>query len=174
MKYLLAALLLALAFSANGQALTDQPGYVDFGELTGLGLEPQVEVSLGSALIGFLVAAAEDEDPELAKTLGRLKSIRLNVFELPEQDVASVKARVNTLVGNLKADAWEPAVSINSEDSTIHMYMKTSGDKVAGMTVMMIDSSGEAVFMNIVGEIDPTQLGKVAARFGVDADIDFN
>lgn len=171
MKRAYMLLLLALTFGAHGQALTDQPGYVDFGEFAGLGLEPQVEVSLGSALIGFLAAAAQEEDPELATTLRRLRSIRLNVFELPEQDVASVKARVNTLVSTLKADAWEPAVSVKGEDATIHLYMKTVNDKVAGMTVMMIDSSGEAVFMNIVGEIDPAQLGKVAARFGVDADI---
>ena len=38
------------------------------------------------------------------------------------------------------------------------------------MTVVTIDSGGEAVFMNIVGEIDPTQLGRVASRFGVDLD----
>ena len=46
--------------------------------------------------------------------------------------------------------------------------MKTVGSKVAGMAVMVIEPGSDAVFMNIVGEIDPAQLGQVASRFGVD------
>ena len=171
MRHLLLTLLLTSlgVGAASAQALDGVPGYVDFGDLTGVtGAEPAVEISLGQALLAFISAAAREEDPELADALGRLRSIRLNVFQLDAQSLPNARKRAAEIAGRLEADRWDPAVSVRSEDSTIHMYMKTDGDRVAGMTVMMVGQDGEAVFMNIVGEIDPAQLGRVAARFGVD------
>lgn len=174
MKPTFCAMLLIAAVSAGtalAQPLEDQPGYVDFGDLADLeDSEPTVEISLGSALLGFLSAAAQEEDPELASALSRLKSIRLNVFQVDADSIDSAKARANEIVSRLERDDWEPAVSVRSQDSNIHMYMKSMDGRVAGMTVVMVDPDGEAVFMNIVGEIDPQQMGRVAARFGVDID----
>lgn len=168
-RLLLAALLgWALPLAAAAQ-LETLPGYADFGDLTGAtGAEPAVEVSLGQALLGFLSAAAREEDPELADALSRLRSIRLNVFRLDSANLANARERAGEIARRLEQDRWEPAVSVRSEENIIHMYMKMDGDRVAGMTVMMVEASGEAVFMNIVGEIDPEQLGRVAARFGVE------
>jgi len=161
--------MLYFAGAAHGQA--DPAGYVDFGDLTALdGGEPVVEVSLGSALLGFLAAATREEEPELADALGKLRSIRLNVFRLDSRGVLAARERARAIIDRLEADDWEPAVSVRSDDATVHMYMKMDGDKVAGMTVVTVDPGGEAVFMNIVGEIDPAQLGRVASRFGVDLD----
>ncbi|MEM9305144.1 MAG: DUF4252 domain-containing protein [Pseudomonadota bacterium] len=152
-------------------AQSDQPGYVDFGDLTGtVGVEPAVEVSLGPALLRFLTETVRQEEPELAQALGGLRGIRLNVFQLDESGVANAQKRTRNIVERLEADAWEPAVSVRSEDTMVHMYMKMVDDRVAGMTVLTIDEGGEALFMNIVGEIDPAQLGRVASRFGVDLD----
>ncbi len=166
----LAALLLAsmLVLSAPVQA-QQHSGYVDFGDLTELdGREPMVEVSLGAALLGFLAAAAREEEPELADALGKLRAIKLTVFELDDSGVVAARQRAKAIIRQLEADAWEPAVSVRSDDATIHMYMKMNGPSVAGMTVVTVGGDGEAVFMNIVGEIDPAQLGRVASRFGVD------
>ncbi|MDX1571339.1 MAG: DUF4252 domain-containing protein [Xanthomonadales bacterium] len=169
-RLILVLLLTALsAGTALAQPLDGVPGYVDFGDLAGVtGAEPAVEISLGQALLSFISAAAREEDPELADALGRLRSIRLNVFQLDADSLPNARKRAGEIARRLEQDFWEPAVSVRSEDSTIHMYMKSEGDRVAGMTVMMVGQDGEAVFMNIVGEIDPAQLGRVAARFGVD------
>lgn len=158
------AAVLLLALPASAQEVS---GYVDFGDLAGLGVDPEVEISLGGALLGFLSAATAEEDKELAQTLGRLSSIKLSVFDLPSTSVDDARKRVASIVDRLEADDWEPAVSVRATESTVHFYMKMDGDRVAGMTVMLVSNDGEAIFMNIVGQIDPTQLGRVAARFGV-------
>lgn len=167
----LAAFLALATVVAPATAYRDLPGYVDFGNLEELGgAEPTVEVSLGTALLGFLAAAAREDEPELADALGRLRSIRLSVFQLDAAGLTAARERARALIRELEADAWEPAVSIRADEDTVHLYMKMDGASVAGMTVVTVAADGEAVFMNIVGEIDPAQLGRVASRFGVDLD----
>lgn len=156
-----------------GQSLKDQPGYVDFGDLNGItGSEPTVEISLGSVLLRFLTESIRDEDSELAETLSGLRSIRVSVFEVDESQAAAARKRVKDISRLLQGQEWEPAISIQSEDSAVRMFMKTHNDRVAGLTVMVVDDGSDAVFMNIVGEIDPSQLGRVASKFGVPLSLD--
>ena len=166
---LIAALLLGVSVSTRASdSLNEQPGYVDFGDLSAISAKaPEVEISLGGALLRFLGAAVAEEDQELADTLGKLRSIRISVFELQPEDLADASARAIAISKQLEADGWESAVVVNSDDTLIRMYMKTFQDKVAGMTVMVIEPESEAVFINIVGEIDPAQLGRVTNKFGV-------
>jgi hypothetical protein len=163
------ALLLGASMSIQASdSLSAQPGYVDFGDLSAISAnEPAVEISLGGALLRFLAAAIANEDQELADTLGKLRSIRISVFELQPEDLTDATARAIAISKQLEADGWEGAVVVNSKDSLIRMYMKTHKDRVAGMTVMVIEPESDAVFINIVGEIDPAQLGRITNNFGV-------
>ena len=45
--------------------------------------------------------------------------------------------------------------------------MKPAEEKVVGMVVMVVEDRGEAVFVNIVGEIDFNSLGKLGATFNI-------
>ncbi len=167
-RWLIVFLLLAGTGAGADEALKLQPGYVDFGDLSALdGGEPSVEISLGSALLGFLSAATREEDSELADTLGKLRSIRVTVFEVAPENVAEARERADKISRELEARDWDPAVVVKSKERAIRMYMKLLEGRVAGMAVMLIEPGSEAVFMNIVGEIDPAQLGRVASKFGV-------
>jgi hypothetical protein len=171
-KILRAAVLAALLAAGSpvlAQSLSDQPGYVDFGDLDSISSnEPEVEISLTPMLIRFLCAAVQDEDEDLADTLCKLRSIRISVFELAPEDYAQAKEKADEISKALEAKGWEAAVVMRAEDSTVRLYMRLVGEMVAGMAVMVIEPGSDAVFMNIVGEIDPAQLGRVAAQFGVD------
>lgn len=174
----LAAIAMVLALVAGfpaiaaDQAADAHPGYADFGDLSGLsGVEPSVEISLGPALIRFVAAATRNEDSELADTLSKLRAIRVNVFEIPEDRVDSVSARAAEISRKLERGAWEPAVKVRGRQGSVNMYMKVDAEGVVqGMVVMMVEPGEDAVFLNIVGEIDPEQLGRVANKFGVSID----
>ncbi|MEM1092406.1 MAG: DUF4252 domain-containing protein [Pseudomonadota bacterium] len=167
---LLTALLLT-PLAAVAQGLTDHPGFVDFGDLDGIAdVEPTVEVSLGPALLGFLRKTVANEDPELSSTLGKLRGIELRVFELRADQLDNARDQALSISKRLKSADWEPALRVRGGDGTVHMFMKTRDEIVEGMVVMIVESGGDAVFLNIVGEIDPEQLGSVASRFGVDLD----
>ncbi|MEM9531291.1 MAG: DUF4252 domain-containing protein [Pseudomonadota bacterium] len=150
-----------------GQAATGHPGYADFGDLSGItDAEPTVEISLGPALLGFVSKSLGGEDPELSSTLGKLRSIQVSVFEIPESHLDKALERTQSIASRLKQDNWESAIRVRGETS-VDMFMKMEGDTVQGMVVMVVDTSGDSVFLNIVGEIDPEQLGDVAGKFGV-------
>lgn len=155
--------------------LPDKPGYVDFGDLTELfGNEPKVEVMLGGPLVTFLAEASREEDPELAKMLEGLTAISVNVYELDEGDSKAARDRVEELAGRLRDQKWQRTVKVTEEDSRVHMFMKTDGNQIAGLTLMVVGGDSEAVFINVVGNVDPAALGKLAGKFGVSANIDFN
>lgn len=46
------------------------------------------------------------------------------------------------------------------------MHARVEGEQMVGMTFMILDSS-DAVFIKIDGQIDPVQLGRVAAAMGL-------
>ncbi len=165
------SLLLASSVAAQSASLKAQPGYVDFSGLSELSSSPpKVEVSLSGALLKFFGEAAKEEDAELAATLSKLMSIRVSVFELDSTRVEQARDEANRIASRLAADDWERTVLVRDEDATVHMFIKSSADSIAGMTVMVVEPGSEAVFINIVGEIDPAQLGRVASRFGVSLD----
>lgn len=155
--------------------LPSEAGYVDFGNLTELfGEEPKVEVMLGGPLVTFLAEASRQEDPELAKMLDGLKAISVNVYSLDKGDTKAADNRVEELANRLRDDRWQRTVRVNDENSRVHMFMKTDGGQIAGLALMALDGDTEAVFINVVGNVDPAALGKLAGKFGVSADIDFN
>lgn len=169
----LALLMCSLPLLADSSS--DFDALVDFGDLEAIsgGKEPSVEIHLGGALLSFLRAATEEEDSELAETLGGLKSIQIKVFEIADGQYDTAREQVSAIARRLKSNDWLPTVKINAEDTTVQMYMKMNGESVTGMTVMILEEDSEAVFINIVGNIDPDQLGRVADKFGVDlSDID--
>lgn len=155
--------------------LPDKPGYVDFGNLTDLfGREPKVEVMLGGPLVTFLAEASRQEDPELAKMLDGLTAISVNVYELDQGDTEAARERVEQLAGRLRDQQWQRTVKVTDEDSRVHMFMKTDGNQIAGLTLMVLGSDSEAVFINVVGNVDPAALGKLAGKFGVSTNLEFN
>jgi hypothetical protein len=42
-----------------------------------------------------------------------------------------------------------------------------NGESLSGLVVMAVEENDEAVFVNIVGEIDPEQLGKLSNKFHI-------
>lgn len=173
MATILAALFCGPALAQDWmEGLPSKPGYVDFGNLTQLfGEEPKVEVMLGGPLVTFLAEASREEDPELAKMLDGLTAISVNVYELEEGDREAARERVSTLAQRLGDEQWQRTVKVNEGDSRVHMFMKTDGDQIAGLALMVLGGDTEAVFINVVGDVDPAALGKLAGKFGVSADL---
>jgi len=168
------AALLLFSLAARAADPSDAPGFVDFGDLETLtGNPPKVEVDLGGPMIRFLAAASREAEPDVADMMSKLKSIRVNVFELAPGSEEAAHLKLQSLAADLEARDWERAVVVREKgEATVHMYMKLDGENVVGLTFMAVDDDDEAVFINIVGEVDPEKLGKLAARFGVDGDWD--
>jgi hypothetical protein len=157
--------LLALPAWAQDDALKDLPGYVDFGELSELYGEPSVEIAVGKSLLGLVSAFGANEDPEAAAMFKRLQGVRIHVFETDGLADGSVD-HVKEVSSRLRSQGWESVVKVNSSDEQVRIFMRISGDMVQGITVMAVEED-EAAFINVIGNLDPSELEKVMDNFDV-------
>ena len=161
--------LISLPVMAQEDELKALPGYVDFGELESVYGEPKVMVNIGGMLLQFASAATKD-DPETAELLSGLQGVRINVYSTEGQTEPAM-SQIKRVKDMLKASDWEPIVQVNEDGEQVQIFMKVDGEGMQGLTIMAVDSE-EAVFLNILGAIDPTKVSQVMDNFGVDVDVD--
>ena len=162
---LIVALSAAPAF-AQEDALKGLPGYVDFGELTGIFGEPSVEIAVGPSLLSMVGALSSSEDPEVAELFKRLQGVRIRVFETASVTPGALDY-VKEVSSRLSDGGWEPVVTVNTEVEQVRIFMKINADMVEGITVMAVEEN-EAAFINVIGNLNPAQLDKVMDNFDVD------
>jgi hypothetical protein len=161
--------LLALPAIAQEDELKDLPGYVDFGDLSATYGEPKITINLGGTMLNFVGIMSSAESPETSDLISKLKGIRVQIFSTDENSGAAIDQFAKTKKG-LKTSGWEPIVQVNEDDEQVLVYMKMDSGKMEGMTVMVVDEE-EAVFVNIIGQLNPAELGKVMESFDVDVDL---
>ena len=164
--------LLALPAMAQEDELKDLPGYVDFGDLSATYGEPKIAINLGGTMLGFVGMMSSAESPETSELISKLKGIRVQIYSMDE-DASAAKNQFGETRKGLKSSGWEPVVQINEDDEQVLVYMKMEGGNMEGMTVMVVDEE-EAVFVNIIGQLNPAELGKVMESFDVDVDLDMD
>ena len=160
--------LMALPALAQEDALKAYPGYVDFGELSGIFGEPTVQISVGQALLNLDGSLSAEEDPEAAALFSRLNGVRVNVFENREISPEGVDF-VKDTSKKLGALGWESVVTVNQDQEQVRIFMKMNDGQVQGITVMAVEAT-EAVFVNVIGNLNPAELEKVMDNFDVDID----
>lgn len=164
--------LLSMPAMAQEDELKDLPGYVDFGDLSATYGEPELTINLGGTMLNFVGMMTSSESPETADLISKLKGIRVQIYTIDENADAA-KEQFGKTKSSLKASGWEPIVQIIEDDEQVLVYMKMDGGNMQGMTVMLVDDD-EAVFVNIIGQLNPAELGKVMGSFDVDVDLDLD
>jgi len=169
------SVLLTLPVLAQEDELKDLPGYVNFGDLTATYGEPKITINLGGTMLNFVGMMTSSENPETSELISKLKGIRVQVYgteKLAEgASLDAAMSQFNTVKKHPKSARWEPVVSINEDDERVLVYMKMAKGNMEGMTVMVVDDE-EAVFVNIIGQLNPAELGKVMESFDVDVKLD--
>jgi hypothetical protein len=159
---------IAMPVLAQEDELRKLDGYIDFGDLSSTYGEPSIQISIGGALLQFAGLMTENSDPEASSVMSGLKGVRVLGYPIDDdQEVA--RQKFSEVKSTLKSKGWEPVVQINEHDEQVLIYMKLENDVMDGMTVMTVDTE-EVMFINIIGQIDPRQVGKVMDGFDIDLD----
>jgi hypothetical protein len=166
----LVCLLLALPVIAQEDELKNLAGYVDFGDLSATYGEPKLTINLGGTMLNFVGQMSSSESPETSALMSKLKGIRVQMYSM-DDNADAAKTQFAKTKSTLKSSGWEPVVQINEEDEQVLVYMKNVAGNMEGMTVMVVDDE-EAVFVNIIGQLNPAELGKVMDQFDVHVDLD--
>ncbi len=175
MKSVLRSTLLA-AVCAAGLALSStiataaEPGYVDFGPaLAGSASTKNVEINLPEPLLNFAATIAKCQDADAAALIKDLKQIRVNVLGMDDKNRADLTERVQKIRADLGAQGWHRAVNVQDNGDDVAIFVKLGRTSaIEGLTVTVLSKSDDAVFVNIVGNIDPTRIAALGEKYGID------
>lgn len=162
----------AVALESDGDKdFRDLPGYVD---IQGLGVftedDATVEVYLHDALLAMVAEMARHVEPELSEVLLGLKLIRVQRYKMTDDHVDKINQKTREMAARLEKADWTRVVRIRERDETVYVYFKLGKELIHGVIVMVIEEDeGYATFVNIVGDIDPAQIGKLGHKFNIDA-----
>jgi hypothetical protein len=163
------AALICLPASAQESSMQSLPGYVDFGALDSVYGEPRVRINISGTLLKFM-AAMSKEDPEASALMQNLDAVRVSVYSTDGQADAA-REQISMIKTKLLEDAWEPIVQVKESAEEVQIFVKTDGEDMQGLTVLTANAE-EAVFINILGAIDPAQLQTVMDQLNTNVDID--
>ena len=162
---------LSLALAVAARAAETDPGYIDIGQLMPSAKGQFVEVNLSPALLRFAAKIAAHQEPEAAELMANLKRIRINVVGLDDSNRAGTIEKIESVRRNLETQGWTQMVTVREKDGgdNVDIHVKQRGDDaIDGLVVTVIDHKGEAVFVNIVGNISADQLSKIADKFDIE------
>ncbi len=170
------ALVLALLLIGLGattalaqQRLEQNPGYIDFSHIEDwFDVTPTIEVNIKGALLRMVAEASRYEDPDLAELLYKLDAIQMRSFPLRRTDFDSIERRTDAMARGLEREGWDTVMRVRDREERVDMYLRLAGDEIAGLGVMVVEpGEDETVFVNIVGEIDPEQIGRLGRKFNL-------
>ena len=166
----LAAAALSLAFITSSYADDTEAGYVDIGQFAPSAGGQFVEVNLSQGMLKFAAKIAAREEPEAAELINNLKRIRVNVIGMDDSNRADTIAKIESVRRKLESQGWTQLVTVRdrNEGDNVDVHVKQRGDNnIDGLVVTVINKKGEAVFVNIVGNISAEQLGIIADKFDI-------
>ena len=124
--------------------------------------------------MNMLQSAAEDD--EEAAILAGIDEITVRVLDV-QNDGRRYRNLAATLHDELGDQGWDDLAQINDDGDVVHVMVKGDEDLLEGFTVMVVDDSGEAVFVNMAGAIDPQDIARLMRNVHIDGgkgiDIDF-
>lgn len=166
---LLAASLLTLMMISPSHAAG--AGQIDFADLSSHYGEPKVEINLSASLMSMIGSFAKSEDPEVSQILSNLEFIKVRVYNL-NGDLEKANSTIDRVGKELKRDNWETLVTVNNneENQKVRILSKSTNNVIDGVVVMVVspeEEAGEAVFINIVGQIDPDKIAKVTETLDI-------
>ena len=161
--------LFSFTLFAQSNELKNEPGYVDFGDLSSFENSTGVtEVILEEDLLSTLAQISNVEDPNIMAILEGLKLVKANVFEVSEENQDELKSRIDQIDSKLTGSNWKRIVRTRSAEETANVYiMQNSSKQIIGLAVTTLESDGEAAFVNIVGIIDLATIGKLGNKFNI-------
>ena len=161
---------LAVAGLACGCGLTAPSradGYADLESLGMFDVDNKLTISIGPALLRFAAMEVED-DPETRALLQGLKGVRVRIYEI-DGNPRRVAARLARMSSHLQEDGWMPLMLVRERNEAVHLLVKSRGDAIQGLTLLVSDGESEAVVVNLIGDIRPERFSDamIALDLGV-------
>ena len=168
-------LILGLVLSARPGILRAQnglesdPGYVDLSDFENrFDSEATFEVNIKGQLMRLVAEASREDDPELAEMLNRLRAIQVRGFPMTRAQYRAMEEHTKSIARRLEDDGWDTVVHLRDYGQYVDVYVKENDRFIEGLMMMVVDTEvNETVLINIVGEIQPDELGRIGSKFNI-------
>jgi hypothetical protein len=112
----------------------------------------------------------EIEDQEMSDIMKKLRLVRVQVFDVDRAAAEKFSEAAAETTKKLDSKGWERVVRVRDDGENVDVYIKPSADFewIAGVLVMVVSDDDEAIFVNIVGEIKPSDLQLLGDHFDID------
>ena len=160
----------ALASPVHGQTLTDDvPGLVNFDAFDQrFGIPPSFEVNIQGKLLQLVSEASREEDPELSELLDRLHAIQVRGFPMQRSQFRMMENHSREIATELEDAGWNTVVKLRDYGEYVDVYAKENATYIEGLMMMVVDNElRETVLINIVGNIQAEELGRIGSRFDI-------
>jgi hypothetical protein len=128
-----------------------------------------VDVTLDSSLLQMASKfLSNDADAaKVKKIVTGLKGVYVRSFEF-EKPGQYNPADVEPLRSQLRAPGWSRIVGVKSrkDAENAEVFVKTENGHISGLAIIATEPT-ELTVVNIVGAIDPEQLGELGGQFGI-------
>jgi len=161
---------LALCLVLSGCGLTaprSGDGYANLESLGILDTDRVTNLSIGPTVLHFAARHIED-DEEMVSMLASLDGVRIKIYEI-NGDSERVASRMNAMSMHLREDGWLPVALVREKDEAVHMLVQMDDERIIGLTVLASDGEHEAVVVNLMGEIDPSNFGGMMVALDLDS-----
>jgi len=164
-----AVLALLLAAPAARAVQPADAGEIPFQELD---LFPRdklsVEINLDGPILRMVSQFAVNDDPDFAKLMAGLKAIRVQVFPLKDKAAAEpLRGKIDRGVRWLEDHGWHSTVRVRDKGDETYIYLKEADGQMVGLTILSVQHGQEAALINIVGKLDPAQIGRIGRSLNI-------
>jgi len=162
-------LIAVFTISAQKKDYSNEPGYVNFGSFEDFQKGDEVaEIMIEEHLLKMVAKLAGNEDAEMSSLLGGLKLVKVNTFEVNDNNKSRLISKIKNIDAELMDKNWDRIVRVKKKTEIANIYIKTAGDnKIEGLVVTTLGDDNEAAFVNIVGNIDLDSIGRLSEKFNI-------
>ncbi len=156
---------------------SNDPGYVDFGDLSKFYNDNDVtEVLVEKNLLKLVANATKDQDSALYNLLNGLKLVKVNSFKNNGANKDEIISKIESINKKLTSKNWDRIVHVKSGDEYTNVFIKSnsSDDTIEGLAVTTYQDDGEVTFVNIVGKINLESIGRLGKKFDIPSLGDIN
>ena len=168
---IITAFIICISFMTFAQSddVKKLPGYFDFGNIGSLDQGDEgTEVFIEEYLLKMVAKLTKSEDEALSDLLNGLKLVTVNTFKVNQKNMDGIRDKVSSIQQSLEKKNWDKIVRVREKGEDISVYLKTDkSSKINGLVVAGFDDEDQAIFINIVGDINLETIGKLGDKFDI-------
>lgn len=172
LKFMLPALFLLAAATANAQQRTDA-ARLHFENLNKLEARAQdvVEVNIDGKMLEMakrvMVKTNDADAKRVGEAISGLKGIYVRIFNFEKENEYDA-ADVDQIRAQLRTPDWERLANVRSkkDNQKIDVFTRFAGDVMSGLAVVISDSKS-ITLVNVVGTIDIDMLAELGGKLNI-------